>query len=164
MWVLAALTFAATCPADTTGERRADLDRAIEAYVNPFGVAYDRRNARIGWADVSGDGHEDALVLLHGPGWCGSSGCTLLVAEAMVHPEDAAEWGPFRIAAEVSNVNPPVHVARRRGAWHDLVATDGFGALRVLRFTGETYPLSPADGRLLLGAKPPGVTLFVDAR
>lgn len=158
MWFLAFL-LSLTCTADTTDDRRAELFDAIAAYADPLELAWDSTAVDVEWVDLTRDGLDDALVYLRGPEWCGSGGCTMLVFEAM-DELDATEFGRYRAAAEISLVHGPVLIAPGRGYWSDLVVESEDGELRVLRFDGETYPMSPADGARLVGAKPPGTVVF----
>ena len=159
MWI-AALLLCSLCAVDTTDDRRGDLYAAIARYADPLELRWDSTTTRVAWADLNGDGRDDALVALRGADWCGSGGCTLLVFEAM-DEIDADEMGAFRPAAEISLVAGPVHVAPAGGVWSDLIVTGERGA-RVLRFDGETYPPSPGDGVPLAGPLPPGTTFFAD--
>ena len=159
MWFLSVLLL--FCPADTLDDRRDALFEAVTAYAEPLGLAWDSTTVRVGWADLNGDGQDDALVSLAGPAWCGSGGCTVLVFEAM-GDFDAQEFGPFRPAAEISMMHGPVLVADGDGDWSDLVVEAEDGTTRVLRFDGETYPFSPGGAPHLGGPRPQGTTLFAD--
>lgn len=151
-------------PADTTDERQVQLDAAIRAYVRPFDRTWDPGSARVAWVDLNGDRLDDALVLVEDPDWCGSGGCTLLIFEQM-NEADAEEMGAFRPAAEINLVHGPVHVSRgRANQWRDILVRDQDGRLRTLRFNGETYPFSPAEGRRLRGRASGVTTLFADGR
>ncbi len=159
VWLLSIL-LALTCTVDTTDDRRGDLDEAIAGYIEPLGLGWDARSAKVAWVDLNGDGLDDAVISLAGPDWCGSGGCTVLVFEQM-DPLDAEEFGRFRPAAEISLVGGPIMVVRGRGYWSDLVVTSPQGPRR-LRFDGETYPMSPAGGDRLQGRMPRGTVLFAD--
>jgi hypothetical protein len=138
------------------------LDRAVRGYVLPFTTDPDATGWDAQWAELNGDGVLDALVYVSGPDWCGSGGCTLLVFEAVPGP-DAEELGAFRPAAEISLVTGPVLVsAGGPDGWRDLVVTDAAGALRVLRFDGESYPASP-DAGIAVTALPEGDLVFAES-
>ena len=153
-------------PTDTTaaqGPPAALLLDAVRSYVEPFDVAGEDVQIRTEWADLSGDGVDDALVYLEAPSWCGSGGCTVLVFEAITGEEAIAELGAFRPAAEISLMHGPVTVSEmRHEGWADLIVTQQDGARAALRFDGETYPASPADG-VAINASVPGTVLFADA-
>ena len=158
MWFLSVVFL--LCAADTLDDRSEVLEQAIEAYSAPLGLSWDRSETEIAWVDLNGDERADALVYLTGPDWCGSSGCTVLVFEAM-DEIDAEEFGAYRPAAEISLVNGPVHVVDTDRIWSDLVARADDGTLRRLRFDGESYPPSP--GSAPRGRAPAGATvLFAD--
>ena len=157
MWTLS-LLLALTCSADTTDRRTDELYAAITRYVQPIGLDWSRRTTRIAWIDITRDGREDALVYLSGADWCGSGGCTLLVFEQM-DPRDAEEFGRFRPSAEISMVSGPIRVVRSRGYWSDLIVRSPRGWSR-LRFDGESYPMSPADGEPVRGQVPRGRVVF----
>ena len=154
-------------PTDTTAAQdppaAALLLGAVQAYVQPLNAAGEDVQIRTEWADLTGDGVADALVYLDSPSWCGSGGCTVLVFEAITDAEAAAELGAFRPAAEISLMNGPVTVAETTSeGWADLVVTQEDGARVALRFDGETYPTSPAEG-VAVNATTPGTVLFADA-
>ena len=159
MWLLS-LLFVLTCAVDTTDDRRADLLDAVADYVAPLGLAWDPAGTHVAWTDLNRDGRDDALVYLTGRDWCGSGGCTVLVFETM-DEIDAEEFGTYRPAAEISMVSGPIRAVRSRGYWSDLIVTGEHGPT-VLRFDGETYPMSPGDGEPVRGRIPPGKTLFAD--
>ena len=78
--------------------------------------------------------------------WCGSGGCTVLVFET-VTGDDVDELGAFRPAAEISLMHGPVEVSKTtHEGWADLIVEKADGQRVALRFDGETYPQSPADG------------------
>jgi hypothetical protein len=119
------------------------LARAVEAAVTQAGnPPPPRASYRVARPDLNGDARPDGLVYMHGPGWCGSGGCTLFVF--------AAENTVYRLVSKVLLVHTPIVVStdRTRG-WRDL-AHPVFGGgekLRwvVLRFDGTRYPSYPLD-------------------
>lgn len=147
-------------PPDTSLARPvAPLIAAVDAYLAPFTAVGERPVLRVEWIDLTADGRDDALVTVESASWCGSGGCTLLVAEAMAG-EDADEFGPFRVAAEVAYTNGEVAVLHASShGWRDLVVRRGAG-WAVLQFDGETYPSSPAAGLALTGGLPECDLLF----
>ncbi len=136
------------------------LRRAVSEYAEPFTTEDAPVAWQVRWADLNDDAYPDALVYVSGPDWCGSGGCTLLVFEAIIG-EDVVALGSYRPAAEISQIHGAVVVGEARSnGWRDLVVEDADGALRALRFDGEAYPLSPADGAPL-DALPPGERLVL---
>ena len=161
MWLVSLVLLVSA--ADTADTRRQEVLQAVDRYVEPLELTWDPAAVCIGWADLNQDRRPDPVVYLAGVDWCGSGGCTLLVFEAM-DDVDAQEWGRYRPAAEVSMVGGTIHVVLSGSTWSSLIVTGADGSPRVLRFDGETYPQSPADGEPLDGPIPEGPTLFSDAR
>lgn len=150
--------------ADTTDDDRRRLGDAVRAYVQPFDGTWSMASARVAWIDLNGDGLDDAIVYVEDPDWCGSGGCTVLVFERM-NSADAVEMGTFRPAAEVALVQTPIYVSQRRtNQWRDLIVRDERGDVRAIRFTGETYPHSPAEGERLRRRTSGATALFATPR
>lgn len=144
---------------DTSG-RQIRLMQAVEAYVAPVGAPSEDVRLRTEWADLNGDGAQEALVYIESESWCGSGGCTVLVFEAITDSVEVAEFGAFRPAAEISLMHGPVVVAETQTeGWADLIVQSEDGRTMRLAFTGETYPMSPSDG-VALAAPAAGTTLF----
>jgi hypothetical protein len=90
--------------------------------------------------DLNGDGIEEAVVLLTDTGWCGSGGCTLLVAKH----SGAAWW----LISKITLVHPPVvALDRKRSGWQSLSVTVGGGGVVThpvtLDFRHGRYPSNP---------------------
>lgn len=160
-----ALLFFLVAPADTSREDATNLAKAAaSAYLIPHQNPEDDLRLLVEWADLNVDGLDEALIMVEGIAWCGSGGCTLLVLEAMPE-EDQEEEGPYRVAAEVSLVHPPIAVsAHRTHQWRDLVFDAETERPTVLPFNGETYPYSPADGVMPASAPTLVATLFANSR
>lgn len=147
--------------ATDSSARQIQLMQAVEAYVAP--VANEDVRLRTEWADLNGDGTDDALVYVESESWCGSGGCTVVVFEAITDSVEVAELGAFRPAAEISLMHGPVVVAETQTeGWADLLVQSETGSTMRLCFTGETYPMSPSDGIALAGPAA-GTTLFASA-
>ncbi|HVQ09485.1 MAG TPA: hypothetical protein VMS43_13725 [Allosphingosinicella sp.] len=156
--LLAFLVLAFACPAAAAQPSRdqslrtflqasfaeARADHADTSYVSAF-------------ADLNGDGRDEALVSLRSGFFCGSGGCALYI-----YTPAGSSW---REVAELTIVNPPVRLlsTRNRG-WHDLaVQVRGGGATpreARIRFDGRSYASNPSlaprlrgrpRGRLLIG-------------
>lgn len=126
-----------------TADVRAALTLAIDAYTRPFESDGESRDVSIAWADLDGDGLQDALVSLRSPSWCTADGCTLLVFQA-VPDEDVEELGRFTAAAEISRVLGTVRVLNAQtNGWADLAV--GTDVPVRLAFDGETYPTSAPE-------------------
>jgi len=90
--------------------------------------------------DLNGDGTQEAVVLLTGTDWCGSGGCTLLVAQ-----HSGATW---RLISKIMLVHPPVvALDRKRSGWQSLSVTVGGGGVVThpvtLDFRQGRYPSNP---------------------
>jgi hypothetical protein len=111
------------------------------------------------FADLNGDGRDEALVSFQSGLFCGSGGCALYI-----YTPAGASW---REVAELTIVNAPVRLldTRSRG-WRDLaVAVRGGGVDRPrearIAFDGRTYASNPSMApRLPRGA--PGRVLIAN--
>ena len=124
-------------PTATPAQQR---DAALSAFLESRQVSEtpDYRDAH---ADLDGDGADDLLMLLDGPSWCGSGGCTLLVFH------NDGEDG-YRLVTQTSVTHAPIAVSpRRHNGWHDLLVGVGGGGTQggtvALQFNGEGYPSNP---------------------
>ncbi len=161
-----ALLFSPTDSTTTTTvepSQAARLFSAVQSYIAPFDAPNEDVQVRTEWADLNGDGAQDALVYLESDSWCGSGGCTVLVFEAIPDSLEAAELGAFRPAAEISLMHGPVVVAdTQTEGWKDLLVQDADGVTTRLSFDGETYPMSPSDG-VAMTTPAEGTVLFASA-
>jgi hypothetical protein len=119
------------------------------------------------FADLNGDGRDEALVSLQSGFFCGSGGCAL-----HIYPPAGATW---REVAELTIVNAPVRLlsTRSRG-WRDLSVLVRGGGIEIpyearIRFDGRTYASNPsmaprlrrrAPGRVLIGEASESRRLF----
>jgi hypothetical protein len=119
------------------------------------------------FADLNGDGRDEALVSLHSGLFCGSGGCALYI-----YTPAGASW---RQVAELTIVNAPVRLlsTRTRG-WRDLAVSVRGGGIQIprearIRFDGRTYASNPSmaprlrgrvPGRVLIGDANPSRPLF----
>ncbi|HMG47775.1 MAG TPA: hypothetical protein VK614_09980 [Allosphingosinicella sp.] len=110
------------------------------------------------FADLNGDGRDEALVSLYSGLFCGSGGCALYIY--------TPAGGTWREVAEITIVNAPVRLlASRHRGWRDLaVHVRGGGALPSdarLAFDGRTYASNPSLAPRLRG-RVPGRVLISD--
>jgi putative lipoprotein len=110
------------------------------------------------FADLNGDGRDEALVSLYSGLFCGSGGCALYI-----YTPAGASW---RELAEITIVNAPVRLlASRHRGWRDLaVHVRGGGALPSdarLTFDGRSYASNPSMAPRLRG-RVPGRVLISD--
>jgi hypothetical protein len=110
------------------------------------------------FADLNEDGILDALVILTGPYWCGTGGCTMLVFQG--------ENKSFNFVSSSTLVRPPVTVSNNKTkGWRDLVLTVSGGGMSAktiaLKFDGKKYPHNPSvQPALPAGAAARDVVLF----
>lgn len=95
------------------------------------------------YVDLNGDGRDEAVVYLLGPGICGSSGCPTLVFLSTGPGKD------YELVTCIEITRPPIIAARSKTkGWRDLIVfvrgggiLEGFNML--LPFDGASYPESP---------------------
>jgi hypothetical protein len=112
------------------------------------------------FADLNGDGRDEALVSLYSGLFCGSGGCALYIY--------TPAGGSWREVAEITIVNAPVRLlASRHRDWRDLaVHVSGGGALPSdarLTFDGRTYASNPSMAPRLRGRVAGRVLISDDA-
>jgi hypothetical protein len=110
------------------------------------------------FADLNGDGRDEALVSLQSGLFCSSGGCALYI-----YTPTGTSW---REVAELTIVNAPVRLLGTRShGWRDLSVMVRGGGIEVphearIRFDGRTYASNPstaprlrgrAQGRVLIG-------------
>jgi putative lipoprotein len=113
------------------------------------------------FADLNGDGRDEALVSLYSGLFCGSGGCALYI-----YTPAGASW---REVAEITIVNAPVRLlASSHRGWRDLaVHVSGGGALPSdarLTFDGRTYASNPSLAPRLRGRIAGRVLISDDAQ
>ena len=108
-----------------------------------------------GYADLNGDGLEDAVVFLKGMQWCGSGGCTLMIFENL--------GDSYQLVSKSSVTSTPISVAKTEtNGWKDLIVWSRGSGLVLLKFDGDKYPRNPSlepsasesqrlEARLVLG-------------
>jgi putative lipoprotein len=122
--------------------QKSDLNQALLAYLAKKGD--DPKNAnphKTAKVDLNSDGHQDALVLLENPYFCGTGGCTMLVFKGTK--------SGFEFVSRSSLIRSPVLVSETKThGWRDLILeVSGGGATpkRVaLKHTGSKYPPNPS--------------------
>ncbi|HEV2817212.1 MAG TPA: hypothetical protein VGW40_08335 [Allosphingosinicella sp.] len=113
------------------------------------------------FADLNGDGREEALVSLYSGLFCGSGGCALFI-----YTPAGNSW---REVAELTIVNAPVRLldTRSRG-WRDLAVHVRGGGMEIpyearIRFDGRTYASNPSMAPRIRGRAPGRVLIADDA-
>jgi len=113
------------------------------------------------FADLNGDGRDEALVSLQSGLFCGSGGCALYI-----YTSAGASW---REVAELTIVNAPVRLlnTRTRG-WRDLAVHVRGGGMDIpyearIRFDGRTYASNPSMAPRIRGRAPGRVLISDDS-
>jgi hypothetical protein len=95
------------------------------------------------FVDLAGNGKREAIVYVSGRGWCGSSGCHMLVL--------TEKGSSYRVVAEIPGVKLPIRVLGSKShGWRDLsVFIQGGGVLdgyeEKVKFNGSTYTEEPSE-------------------
>lgn len=114
---------------------------------------------RDAYVDLDRDGHDDLVMLLDDPNWCGSGGCTLLVFRNQ--PDG------FQLVTETSVTRPPIAVSNQRhSGWHDLLVNVGGGGLEsgtvALQHDGTGYPSDPSIMAILAPDSVPSARVVIE--
>lgn len=119
------------------------LREAIVAhFTSEWGEVPTPEECRTAWANLDGQGADEAVVLLEGPMWCGTGGCSLTIWSQ--EPD-----GSYRFVSRSSLCRDEVRVSEQSShGWTDLVVHVAGGGVapswRVLRFDGDAYTLNPS--------------------
>ncbi|HYN47038.1 MAG TPA: hypothetical protein VES64_10135 [Allosphingosinicella sp.] len=167
----ALLLLAASLLSPATATAQGSRDEALRAFLrSTFAEArseWPDTSYVSAFADLNGDGRDEALVSLYSGLFCGSGGCALYIL--------TPAGGSWREVAEVTIVNAPVRLlsTRHRG-WRDLAVFVRGGGMDLphearLRFDGRTYASNPslaprlrrrAPGRVLISDEAQARRLF----
>lgn len=110
---------------------------ALIAAVRTFTGVQGDQPFRYSVIDLDGNHGSDALVLMSGPDWCGSGGCTLLVFREV--------RGNFRLVSRSTVAEPPIRVLSEVShGWKTLIVYSKGRGNVLLRFDGSRYPLNPS--------------------
>jgi hypothetical protein len=114
----------------------ATLDAALAAALD----GAEAPSYQLAAPDLNGDSVPDALVLLGGPTFCGSGGCTLLIFERAV--------SGYRLVSRSTVTREPIYLLpEATNGWRTLAVTIGGGGIAtakaLLRFNGVVYPPNP---------------------
>jgi len=109
------------------------LEAAVRSFVNGDSIP----SFSYALVDLNGDGQLDAIVLLHGPIWCGSGGCTMLVFRGTANG--------FQLVSKSTITSEPIKVLPGVAhGWRMLIVnTGGIGPV-VMQFNGSRYPGNPS--------------------
>jgi hypothetical protein len=129
-----------TSPA--TAAQDETLTAALKAYAAKTGADFTTFEPRqTACVDLNGDGSNDALLLLQGPSWCGTGGCTLLVFKGL---RDG-----FRFVSATSLIRGPLLVSTgKTKGWRDLIVEVSGGGMApkkvALKYNGRKYSPNPS--------------------
>ncbi|HYR86702.1 MAG TPA: hypothetical protein VE422_21625 [Terriglobia bacterium] len=93
------------------------------------------------WADLNGDGKQEAIVYIAGESWCGTGGCITVVLE----PKDSS----YEVITKMTITRPPIRVLTSASyGWHSLTVWVQGGGVQgydaELQFNGKSYPTDPS--------------------
>ena len=112
------------------------LTRAVHSYVKSQGET-ELPPFRYASVSLNGDNEPDAVVLLTGPSWCGSGGCSLLVFRGIK--------GQFSLVSTSSVTLEPVRLTdERRNRWASLIVHSRGRGEVLMRYDGKQYPGNPS--------------------
>jgi hypothetical protein len=156
--VLLALAFACPAPAAAQPSRDQALRNFLQTSFADARAEWAETSYVGAFADLNGDGRDEALVSLRSGLFCGSGGCALYI-----YTPQGASW---RQVAELTIVNAPVRLLNTRSrGWRDLAVHVRGGGIEIphearIRFDGRTYASNPSmeprlrrgtPGRVLIG-------------
>jgi len=118
---------------------------AIHAQIGKDGFGSYAQYA-IAFSDLNDDHHQEALVHIAGPNFCGSGGCTTFVLT-----ETEAGW--LQVGRITVSRLPIYRLPLHHGGWFDLgVYVSGGGAqpgVRALRYEATKYRSNPTKGEIV---------------
>jgi hypothetical protein len=130
---------------------QADNTAAVHSFLKSYLINPDpATRVAIGFSDLNGDGKNEVVVYVMGPGWCGTGGCSALVL--------SQKGSTYRVVMDASVSRLPISVLPTKShGWHDLGVTIGGGGgetgVAEMKFNGKTYPDNPTGppAKLLRG-------------
>ena len=152
------LAFFVAGPADALPSQAESLHAFLRTTFASARTDYGNTSYVSAFADLNGDGRDEALVSLYSGLFCGSAGCALYI-----YTPAGTSW---REVAELTIVNAPVRLLNTRSrGWRDLGVSVRGGGIEIpyearMRFDGRTYASNPslaprsqraAPGRMLIG-------------
>jgi hypothetical protein len=130
---------------------KADETAAVHNFLKSYLSGADpATRVAIAFSDLNGDGKNEAVVYVMGPGWCGTGGCNVLAL--------SPSGSTYSIVMHAYVSRLPISVLPTESHhWHDLGVTIGGGGgeagVAEMKFDGKTYPDNPtvSPARLLKG-------------
>jgi hypothetical protein len=137
-----ALLCAAALPLPSRAADDAGLRLFLKHYVIATVGADDLSSTRYAaaFADLNGDGRDEAVVYLTGSSWCGSGGCDALV----LTPNGTS----YDVVMDATVTQLPIGVLETSTqGWRDITVAVGGGGMpggeALMRFDGAAYPDNP---------------------
>lgn len=141
----------------------AGLRLSLRNYISGrWGQSFPETRYRATLIDLNRDGRREAVVLMNGPDWCGSGGCSLWVLTPR-----GRSW---RMVTQATIMNPPIRVLPSRSqGWSELSAmvddVNGPHYEARLSVNGRLNPTvtrlpEPSNGRVILSDADPVRALF----
>ncbi|WP_237486300.1 hypothetical protein [Vibrio hippocampi] len=88
---------------------------------------------KVGEADLNGDGHQELMIVMQDPYFCGSGGCSAYLINYK-----------GEVVTKMSVVREPILLANRESqGWKDFYVWSD-GSLRQMSFEDGTYPSNPS--------------------
>jgi hypothetical protein len=136
MRVIALIALLSTWVSAATADAPERLSAAVSAYVKARGEL-GMPAFRHAMVDLNDDREDDAVVLLTGPSWCGSGGCSMLIFRG--------DKGKFKLVSSTSVTLEPIRLAReRKHGWSTLIVHSRGHGESLMRFDGTRYPANPS--------------------
>jgi hypothetical protein len=137
-YLVAACVLSGSAAAASAEPPRALTD-AIQRYTYAFVTdLVDGSPFRFALEDLNGDGRPDAIVLMSGPTWCGSGGCTMLVFRGVDNG--------FEFFSKSTVTSEPIRISKKRvHGWRTLIVhSKGKGNVLMPLNEWRTYPPNPS--------------------
>jgi hypothetical protein len=115
------------------------LSDAIRKYMYQFvSDVPDNSPFRFALEDLNGDGRADAIVLMSGPRWCGSGGCTMLILQGVDNG--------FEFVCKSTITSEPIRVSKKTvHGWRTLIVySKTKGNVLMPLHEWRRYPLNPS--------------------
>lgn len=130
---------------------KADDTAAVHTFLKSYLSGADpATTVAIAFSDLNGDGKDEAVVYVMGPGWCGTGGCNALAL--------SPNGSTYSVVMDASVSRLPISVLPSKShGWHDLGVTiaggGGEAGVAEMKFNGKTYPdnLTGPSEKLLKG-------------
>jgi len=158
--------------AQSASTREESLKKFLQSYEGNPGSPHERTTRyAAAFADLKGDGTQEAIVYLIGSRWCGGGGCSSLIL--------APNGSSFKVITSTTVTQLPIRIlSEKTNGRHDLGVGVGGGGIRPgyearLRFNSKKYPSNPTvapsqrlpkkvKGEVIIPSDTKGVPLYSD--